>query len=166
MIVVYFFSGQNGSESGRVSEKVTRKLLQIKDKLEIVAENYEETNEIVIKGIQIDPITKTRIDRWEVKVRKLAHYGLFLCGGFILYLLITYVFSIEKYKRIITVLCGFLLACSDEFHQLYSAGRTPQIRDVKIDTAGVITGVILATIMVKIIEMIDNKICERKIKND
>lgn len=157
MLIVFFFSGQNGSDSGKVSEKVTKKLLQIKDTLEIVVENYEETNEIVIKGVEINPITKARIDKWEVKVRKLAHYGLFLCGGFILYLLITYGFSMEKFQGILTVICGFLLACSDEFHQFYSAGRTPQIRDVKIDTLGVITGVLLATVMTKIISSIDEK---------
>lgn len=145
-IVVFMFSSQNGAESGKVSEKVTRKLLQIKDKLEIVVDTYKETNEIVIRGIKIDPITKKRIDKWEVPVRKMAHYGLFLCGGFIIYLLIIYGFRIKRNAQLIAIFFGMLLACSDEFHQLYSANRTPKMLDVGIDTAGVITGVIIATI--------------------
>lgn len=48
-LIVFAFSNQSGYESSKVSDKVTRKLLQIKDTLEIVIENYEETNEIIIK---------------------------------------------------------------------------------------------------------------------
>ena len=139
------FSSQNGAESGRVSEKVTRKLLQIKDKLEIVVDTYKETNEIVIRGIKIDPITKKRIDKWEMPVRKMAHYTLFLCGGFIIYILLIHVFRIKSNTQLIAIFFGMLLACSDEFHQLYSANRTPKMLDVCIDTAGVITGVIIGT---------------------
>ena len=47
--IVFMFSNQTGYESSKMSDKVTRKLLQIKDTLEIVIENYEENNEIVIK---------------------------------------------------------------------------------------------------------------------
>lgn len=49
LVVVYLFSSQTGAESTELSNKVTRKLLQIKDTLAVVIENYEDTNEIVIK---------------------------------------------------------------------------------------------------------------------
>lgn len=139
------FSSQNGAESGRVSERVTKKLLQIKDTLEIVIENYEETNKLAIKGIEINPITKSRIDKWEIPVRKLAHYGLFLCGGFLIYILIAYGIGIKRNRELISVFLGMLLACTDEFHQVYTANRSPKMLDVGIDTFGVITGVMIAT---------------------
>ena len=47
--VVFLFSSQTGKESTELSNKVTRKLLQMKDTLAIVIENYEESDEIVIK---------------------------------------------------------------------------------------------------------------------
>lgn len=47
--IVFMFSNQTGYESSKVSDKVTRKLLQVKDTLEIVVENYEQNKEIVIK---------------------------------------------------------------------------------------------------------------------
>lgn len=43
------FSSQTGRESTQISNKVTRKLLEIKDRICIVLENYEDTNEFVIK---------------------------------------------------------------------------------------------------------------------
>ena len=50
-----------------------------------------------------------------------------------------------------------LLACADEFHQLYSLNRTPRLFDVAVDTLGVISGVVFAVILVKIINKIYNK---------
>lgn len=47
--IVYMFSSQSGRESGKVSERVTRELLKIKDTLSVVIDHYEDTNEIIIK---------------------------------------------------------------------------------------------------------------------
>lgn len=48
-VIVYSFSSQSGRESSKMSEKVTRELLKIKDTLAVVLENYENNNEVVIK---------------------------------------------------------------------------------------------------------------------
>lgn len=56
-----------------------------------------------------------------------------------------------------------LLACTDEFHQLYSLNRGPRLFDVIVDTLGVISGVIFTFIFIKIIEGIYKKY--RKEKN-
>ena len=108
--IVSLFSSQTGAESGKVSEKVTKKLLEIKDKLEIVVEHYQDTNEIIIKGIQIQPSTKKRIDKWEVSVRKMAHFMLFLCGGFLIYWILK-VYSI-KMAGVRAVILGMFLSGS------------------------------------------------------
>ena len=157
-VAVYMFSNQTGAESGKVSEKVTKKLLQTKDALEIVEDTYKETNEIVIRGVQTNPITKKRVDKWEVPVRKLAHYGLFLCGGFIIYILIHFGFSIQKNSLIISIFMGLLIACSDEFHQLYTLNRTPKLLDVGIDTVGVITGVLISVMVRYVFEKMKKNI--------
>lgn len=154
-IVIFIFSSQSGRQSSKVSEKVTRKLLKIKDTISVMVENYEDTNEIIIKGIKTNPITNERIDKWELQVRKLAHYGLFAFGGMLIYLILE-VFNI-KYKILISIFVGMLFACIDEYHQLYSVSRGPQIIDVVIDTFGVISGVIVAWGSVKCIKKIYKK---------
>ena len=159
--IVSLFSSQTGAESGKVSEKVTKKLLEIKDKLEIVVEHYQDTNEIIIKGIQIQPSTKKRIDKWEVSVRKMAHFMLFLCGGFLIYWILK-VYSI-KMAGVRAVILGMFLSCMDELHQKYTQNRTPQIKDVGIDTCGIIVGVLCAFILWKIGQIIRKK---RRKKND
>ena len=40
---------------------------------------------------------------------------------------------------------GFLYACSDEIHQIFVRGRSGEIRDVLIDTTGVLAGAFLVT---------------------
>ena len=47
--VMCLFSSQTGAESTKLSNKVTKKLLQMKDTLSVVIENYEQNNEIMIK---------------------------------------------------------------------------------------------------------------------
>lgn len=54
LVVVWFsivsmFSSQTGRESSKVSEKVTKELLKIKDTLSVIMETYKDTDEVVIK---------------------------------------------------------------------------------------------------------------------
>lgn len=156
-IIVFLFSNQTGAESGKVSEKVTEKILQTKDNLEITKDVYKEVNADPIKEVKTNSIPKKRIDKWEKPVRKIAHYILFLCGGFIIYFLTKYSFEIKNNTSIISIFLGVLIACSDEFHQLYTLNRAPKVLDVGIDTAGIITGVIIAFSCCFIIEKINKK---------
>ena len=50
--------------------------------------------------------------------------------------------SIVK-KIVLPLSLGILYACIDELHQYFVPGRACQIRDVCIDTAGVLAGVLL-----------------------
>ena len=51
------------------------------------------------------------------------------------------------------IFLGMLLACLDEFHQFYSLNRGPGLKDVLLDTMGVITGVMLAFGGIQIINL-------------
>lgn len=82
---------------------------------------------------------------------------LFASGGFVICLVLEVVFKV-KYKIVISIFLGMLLACLDEYHQLYSLNRGPRAFDVFIDTAGVITGVICSAIITNIIKKCYNKI--------
>jgi VanZ family protein len=45
-------------------------------------------------------------------------------------------------------------ACTDEFHQLFVAGRAGQVRDVLIDTAGALIGLIAAGVVLRLFSKI------------
>ena len=53
---------------------------------------------------------------------------------------------------------GTLYAASDEFHQMFTGGRSPQVRDVCIDSSGAAVGCLLA-LMVIVIHI--KKICKK-----
>ena len=57
-----------------------------------------------------------------------------------------------KTKLLICLLFGLLYAASDEFHQKFVSGRSCEIRDVCIDTLGVLFGNLLVIITGKIIK--------------
>lgn len=62
--------------------------------------------------------------------------------------------SKRRYKVLLAIFYGIILAFFDEFHQLYSAHRGPQLLDVGIDSVGIISGVIVAVIVNQFIEKI------------
>lgn len=63
--------------------------------------------------------------------------------------------SKRKHKILLAIFYGIILAFLDEFHQLYSAHRGPQLLDVGIDSVGIISGVIMAVIVNQFIEKMD-----------
>ena len=59
---------------------------------------------------------------------------------------------------------GILVAFSDELHQMYTENRSPKITDVGIDTAGVVTGILLSSIVYIVLKTIYNVIREQILK--
>ncbi len=72
-------------------------------------------------------------------LRKLAHFSEFACLGVLLCL---HGAAFGKKPRL-ALLCGFLIACTDELIQCFVPERGPAVRDVAIDTAGITVGIIL-----------------------
>ena len=72
-------------------------------------------------------------------LRKLAHFSEFALLGAAL----TWRFGMKKRKKNLALVCGFGAACMDETIQMFVPDRGPAIRDVAIDTCGVLTGMIL-----------------------
>ena len=73
-------------------------------------------------------------------VRKCAHFALYFVFSLIIY---AYVNCFER-NDLITILLVFLVgvifAVSDEIHQLFVEGRGGQLRDVLIDSSGIMLG--------------------------
>lgn len=125
-IIIFAFSSQDGEKSGLTSRGVVRKIVEITG----VANNLNEEE------------TESLIENCQFTVRKLAHFSIYtLLGINLIGFINTYENLKYKMQIVITLLFGFLYASSDEFHQMFSSGRTASIRDVCIDTLGVLFGI-------------------------
>lgn len=82
-------------------------------------------------------------------VRKAAHASEYALLGILLTGAILDIRKPWKRQLLACFLIGAAYAASDEFHQLFVPGRSGQIRDVMIDSAGVAAGIILACLAIK-----------------
>ena len=82
-------------------------------------------------------------------VRKAAHASEYAILGILLTGAILDIRKPWKRRLPACFLIGAVYAASDEFHQLFVPGRSGQIRDVMIDSAGVAAGIILACLAIK-----------------
>ncbi len=88
-------------------------------------------------------------------LRKIAHFLEFASLGFILFRCL--LDSPKKWMRsALPVMLGVLAAALDETIQLFSPGRGAQLRDVGIDSGGVITGVLIAVFFFRLFR---RKVC-------
>lgn len=72
-------------------------------------------------------------------LRKLAHFTEFTMLG----LCLSWLFGMLQKNKAWPFLCGAAAACIDETIQRFVPDRGPSLRDVGIDTCGVITGILL-----------------------
>lgn len=72
-------------------------------------------------------------------LRKLAHFSEFAALG----LCLCWLFGMLRKRTVWAVLCGAAVACVDESIQLFVPGRHGCVSDAVLDTAGVVTGVLL-----------------------
>ena len=78
-------------------------------------------------------------------VRKLAHLTEFTILGSLLYTILR---RYIKYGTVIkTIGLGMLIACLDEFIQLFSPGRSSQFSDILIDTVGIFIGILVVKLV-------------------
>lgn len=138
MIVVFIFSNQGGNESGEISSKATKVVANI------VAKDKKESKEQIV-------------EKFEIVVRKGAHYTIYTIGGF---LIINYTYSMEKAKKekiFYSLLFGIFYASTDELHQYFVPGRSARLYDVGIDTLGVLTGIGLYLVVINSITKVAKK---------
>lgn len=79
-------------------------------------------------------------------IRKLAHFTEFTLLG----MGFGWLFAMLNKSKILAFFLGGLAACVDETIQLFVPGRGPGIRDVCIDSAGVLTGILVLSLMVSV----------------
>ena len=92
-------------------------------------------------------------DKYSFIVRKSAHFSLYLILGILLFLLMDDLFKEtidESHPRpkslkgpAIAFVTAVLYSLSDEFHQNFVTGRSCELRDILIDSAGATLGIVL-----------------------
>ena len=126
MIVIFSFSSADANKSTGTSDKVITTMIEIKDKIT----NNETPNnekEIIVKNSSF-------------YIRKIAHITEYLILGFLMFNLLKQ-YSVTNIYYAIGL--SILYSCTDEFHQLFINGRSGSIRDILIDTIGILIGTYL-----------------------
>lgn len=126
MIVIFSFSSADANKSTGTSDKVITTMIEIKDKIT----NNETPNnekEIIVKNSSF-------------YIRKIAHITEYLILGFLMFNLLKQ-YSVTNIYYAIGL--SILYSCTDEFHQLFISGRSGSIRDVLIDSIGILIGIYL-----------------------
>ena len=96
------------------------------------------------------------IEKLQFIVRKSAHFIGYMILGILASGLILQYENINKKYPLAFLIC-VVYAISDEIHQLFVPGRAGQIRDVLIDSAGSLLGIILVMAFVKILIKFNKK---------
>ena len=139
MTVIFWFSAQNGAESGKTSGEVSK----------VVAE-------VTVKDFASKPTSEQDqiVQKINLPLRKIAHMTEFgSLGALILCLLLTWRGALSV-RYLLSLTATFLYACTDELHQLLTADRGPQFKDVLIDLSG---AVITCTVILVIAFIIKKK---------
>lgn len=139
MSTIYFFSSQDSTESSGTSGVIVQTITK-------VIPNFE--NKHIDEKVEI-------VDTLQHFVRKTAHFAIYALGGILLVSLTTECSA--QNPKFAALLIGTLYATTDEWHQYYIPGRSAEIADVCLDAVGVLTGIILFWIIIKIIQKKRNK---------
>ena len=132
MILIFYLSNQVSTESSKLSGGLTHKILEV---LHMLDGKTIEQQEVI-----------------ETIIRKLAHFFLYTLGGILILLYINLYKITDNNKVIISWIIGTAYAITDEIHQLFVPGRSGEIRDVFIDSLGVIIGIIIIRLILKMIK--------------
>ena len=137
---IFSMSSENAEKSSNTSGQTIRVVLS-------AVPGFEEQPEEVKVNI---------IEELQFIVRKSAHFIGYMILGILASGLILYYGNINK-KYLLAFLICVIYAISDEIHQLFVPGRSGQVRDVLIDSAGSLLGIIIVMAFVKLLIKFNKK---------
>lgn len=139
MMGIYKLSGMNSSNSNGKSTDIIG--LFIEDTLDVTNDygitNSHPTNEKLVRVSKLI----------NAPLRKLIHATVYFVLAFFIMALLNIIFEHNKYALsfIFSLIICIIFAGTDEYHQTFVAGRTGQLLDVCIDSAGAIVGLLFYT---------------------
>lgn len=132
MALIFFFSSQNSDQSTILSNGVTKRIVSF------LGDIFKWTKEK----------QDTVISELHGHIRKTAHFTIYAALGMSTVIACKAIKACSfKYASLCTVLFCCAYAVTDEFHQMFTAGRTPLVKDVCIDTLGSTVGVLVVWIV-------------------
>lgn len=125
--LLFFFSGQDGAESGELSLMVTLYIRRI------------------CPWIPLDQ------DTLHFFVRKAAHFSIFAVEGALLCAAMACSFRRIRRSAWISIAACACLAVLNEFHQSFMEGRSCEVRDMIIDACGAAAGVGVVCLLIRLL---------------
>lgn len=136
MVLIFFFSTETAEESDETSGVFTQQMIEM---LYPDFDSYSTEEQM------------TLYESLQYGIRKTAHFTEYAILGFLLRLCIESWFGKRGWLLQAAWLGGTLYAVTDELHQLTTDGRSGQWTDVLIDSSGVICGVLVAILILRIV---------------
>ena len=141
MVVIFMLSADNADESNAKSDLISGSLIKT-----VLAFFH-------LEGERADLF----IDNCVLIVRKTAHFTEYAVLGFLICSVFESFFIKRKIAIPVSLCSGALYAVSDEIHQSFVPGRSCQISDMLLDSAGVMTGIIMLIVFMAIIKKYRSK---------
>ena len=162
MTTVFIFSSQDGTQTLNTSGAFIHAVESTVKNEGTHVESNTNSNNNTDKIKSQKTIKYKYSDEIQLFVRKNAHYFLYLTGGIILS---AFFYAQNKANRrytLYTIVTGIVYSMTDEFHQKFVPGRTSSIKDVGIDSLGVITGVVIFILIIYVLRRRKLKLGEGK----
>ena len=136
MVMIFLFSMETAEESDETSGTLARFVISIvwPDFGDYPAEEQQ-----------------AMFDGAQFAVRKSAHFSEYMLLGLLMRLCLESWFGKHRWLSPAAWGLSTLYAASDEFHQLLIDGRSGQWTDVFIDSAGVLTGVLVIALVLRLV---------------
>ena len=143
MVFIFSMSAQDAETSSNTSGGLIESVIRFFDK------GFTELSQIE---------QEEYVERFQFIVRKLAHFSVYLALGFTLSAgMQTFVKLRVSVRTIIAFIIGVLYAILDEIHQIFVPGRSCELRDMLIDSSGILIGSLFIMALFLLIKRIKNK---------
>lgn len=133
MCLIFSFSAQDGMQSAQLSRKISHKIVSVAD--EMLDKEWDEQQ------------MAAQVERIHYYVRKMAH----VLEYFVLAVTVAFPLYVYRIRGIGLVFVAGVFCVGfaglDEYHQSFVAGRGPSVRDVAIDSTGILPGILLVRIV-------------------
>jgi len=129
MAMIFAFSSQNADASQALSDGVLYRILSLFHMQQFM-------------------------ERYEIVIRKLAHFSLFFALGTsssLMFSEIDNIYTLKVSASLSAFVLSVLYAASDEIHQYFVPGRSMQFSDVLLDSAGALTAILCVSAIRKLI---------------
>lgn len=127
MGIIFYLSHQVAADSSQLSSGIT---------------------EFIVNGVNsIFPKLNLEVTQISFFIRKTAHFtAYFILGSLLLHAF--WRSGVVGFRGVgLSLMVAVLYAISDEIHQLFVPGRSGEVRDVLLDSAGALTGIVICLVI-------------------